>query len=191
MHTGAFQFNSHGDLQCALGSRHLPRQPFGRASCVRMVSYVVSCLSRCHCLPNVSRLVFKVLWSRSGHKSKIIELTLRAFMHGADWKHDIHAKSPILRAAKISPGESGILSNGTANFDEVTYYAVRTAALGERRVSPRRRTRLRSGKVVDSRSAYLIDCQIYDWSGTGARLRLFDNISVPGRDQLFEVFQKE
>ena len=107
-------------------------------------------------------------------------------MHGADWKHDIHAKGPILRAAKISPGESGISFNGTANFDEVTYYAVRTAALRERRVSPRRRTSLRSGKVVDPRSAYLIDCQIYDWSGTGARLRLFDNISVPGRIQLFE-----
>ncbi len=98
-------------------------------------------------------------------------------MHGADLKH-VNAKGPILRTAKISPGGSRI--------DEVTYYAVQTAAPGERRLSQRRRTRLRSGRIVDPRSAYLIECQIYDWSGTGARLRLFDTVSVPGRIQLFE-----
>ena len=107
-------------------------------------------------------------------------------MHGADLKHVIHAKGPNLRAAKISGGGSGISFDGAVNFDEVKYYAVETAALGERRLSQRRRTRLRSGKIVDPRSAYVIDCQIYDWSGLGARLRLFDNVSVPGRIQLFE-----
>jgi hypothetical protein len=107
-------------------------------------------------------------------------------MHGAASNHGIHAKAPILRAIKISPGRSGLSFNGTANFDDVTYYVVKTAALGERRLSRRRRTRLRSGKIVDPRSAHLIDCQIYDWSGMGARLRLFDSVSVPGRIQLFE-----
>jgi hypothetical protein len=107
-------------------------------------------------------------------------------MHAADLKHAIHAKGPILRGTKISPVESGHSSKGTANFDGVTYYVVRTATLSEKRFSERRRTRLRSGKIVNPRSAYLIECQIYDWSGTGAKLRLFDAASVPGRIQLFE-----
>lgn len=98
--------------------------------------------------------------------------------------------APFLDAIKISP-RSATWFNDRAHFNEVTYYVGKTyvgitAALGEKRAVPRRRTRLRTGKIVAPRSVYLIECQIYDWSETGARLRLFTNAMVPSRIQLFE-----
>jgi hypothetical protein len=57
----------------------------------------------------------------------------------------------------------------------------------DRRSSLRRRTRLRSGKIVDPGSRFLIDCQIYDRSDGGARLRLLASASVPAKIQLFEA----
>ena len=45
---------------------------------------------------------------------------------------------------------------------------------------------MRSGKIVDPKSPFLIDCQIYDRSDIGARLRLFASSCVPAKFQLFE-----
>jgi hypothetical protein len=57
---------------------------------------------------------------------------------------------------------------------------------GDKRSSQRRRTRLRCGKIVDPRNSFLIDCQIYDLSDGGARLRLFACAALPEQIQLFE-----
>jgi hypothetical protein len=119
-------------------------------------------------------------------------------MHGGN--QTIDGNSQILEAVNIPPCGSGSSFNTTAQCDQVTYYVVRTSAhvaktsphvtktatLGEKRSSGRRRTRLRTGKIVDPRRPNLIECQIYDWSETGARLRLFTNLSVPSRIQVFE-----
>ncbi len=97
-----------------------------------------------------------------------------------------NGKGLILEAIKISASQRNSSLNDASHFHDVTYYVVKTPSLGERRSSRRRRTRLRSGKIVNPRSAYLVDCQIYDRSGMGARVRLFDNVALPGKIQLFE-----
>lgn len=92
---------------------------------------------------------------------------------------------PILDARKIIPGQSGARTN------DVTYYVVKSAyvaktAADEKRSSQRWRTSLHSGIIVDPNSQFLIDCQIYGRSQTGARLRLCSRASIPSRVQWFE-----
>jgi hypothetical protein len=71
------------------------------------------------------------------------------------------------------------------------YYVVTTAAPNEQRKARRRRTRLRTGKILDAGSPSTVDCQIFDSSKTGARLRLFMNVRLPLRIMLFdEVSEK-
>jgi hypothetical protein len=56
----------------------------------------------------------------------------------------------------------------------------------DKRIYPRRRTRLRSGKVTDRDGTFLAECQIYDRSPNGARLRVTTNSPVPDRILLFD-----
>ncbi|MCI0467561.1 MAG: PilZ domain-containing protein [Beijerinckiaceae bacterium] len=85
-----------------------------------------------------------------------------------------------LDAVKITPKEtSPAPENGF-------YYVVRTAPQDDKRAFRRRRTRLRTGKILSADSLYLIDCQIFDCSETGARLRLFENWPVPFKFRLFD-----
>jgi hypothetical protein len=70
------------------------------------------------------------------------------------------------------------------------YFAVKTALPGEKRASPRRRTRLRSGIILDQASAVIVECQIYERSKTGARLRLFSDVPVPSNIRLFDEVAK-
>lgn len=67
-----------------------------------------------------------------------------------------------------------------------TYYVAETRNSSDKRSTPRRRTRLRSGKVLDHRNAFLIECQIFDRSEKGARIRLVEDIWAPGNIRLFE-----
>ncbi len=48
-----------------------------------------------------------------------------------------------------------------------------------RRRSPRRRTRLRSGKLATIDDRFITECQIFDRSCEGARLRLAGRIRLP------------
>jgi hypothetical protein len=70
----------------------------------------------------------------------------------------------------------------------VTYTIIeaRAADRHERRAEPRRRTRLRSGKVLDAKNKFLIECQVHDRSMRGARLRLVANVSAPANIHLFD-----
>jgi len=49
----------------------------------------------------------------------------------------------------------------------------------EQRVTLRRRTRLRSAKLLDQSHAFLCECLIRDRSSTGLRLQLMRNIRLP------------
>jgi hypothetical protein len=56
----------------------------------------------------------------------------------------------------------------------------------DKRIYPRRRTRLRSGKITDRDGRFLTECQIYDRSPNGARLRLTTATPVPDRVLVFD-----
>lgn len=56
----------------------------------------------------------------------------------------------------------------------------------ERRHAERRRTRLRSGKLVNLRGRFLIDCQLHDVAKGGAKIRVADPLGVPNRFFLFD-----
>lgn len=72
---------------------------------------------------------------------------------------------------------------GTADF----VYSVRVIVeSGDRRSVRRRRTRLRSGKLLDLRNDFLIECQISDRSDRGARVRLLADIPAPAVIRLYE-----
>lgn len=59
-------------------------------------------------------------------------------------------------------------------------------SLADRRGEARRRTRLRSGKVLDETNAFLAECQVYDRSLHGVRLRLLTAIPAVSRLRLYE-----
>ncbi|HET6375896.1 MAG TPA: hypothetical protein VFF88_07580 [Methylocella sp.] len=94
-------------------------------------------------------------------------------------------RRPPLEALEIQGGEP------PARLRRSAYYSVKTAAPGERRAGRRWRTYLRSGKILGAGQNFSIDCQIYDRSSGGARLRLFTHAPVPRRIQLFdEIMEK-
>lgn len=59
-------------------------------------------------------------------------------------------------------------------------------AVDERRDTPRRRTRLRSGKVVDAGGLFVTECLVHDLSQTGGRLRLPADVALPTYIHVFD-----
>ncbi len=65
-----------------------------------------------------------------------------------------------------------------------------------RRQNPRRRTRLRSGRIADTDNRFIVDCQIVNRSESGVRLRLVEMVEVPVHlhfydDELDQAFVAE
>ena len=56
----------------------------------------------------------------------------------------------------------------------------------DKRAASRRRVRFRSGKLAGPDGKFLSDCQIYDRSAEGARLRLDQSESIPEDALLFD-----
>lgn len=56
----------------------------------------------------------------------------------------------------------------------------------DKRTSERRRSRLRSAKLLDVNNRFLCECLINDYSGTGLRLTLLKNIGLPNQCALFD-----
>ncbi|MDX7950352.1 PilZ domain-containing protein [Lichenihabitans sp. Uapishka_5] len=56
----------------------------------------------------------------------------------------------------------------------------------DRREAPRRRTRLRSGKIVDAADLFVTECLVHDLSDTGMRLRLPIGVAMPDRFQVYD-----
>ena len=57
---------------------------------------------------------------------------------------------------------------------------------GERRDAPRRRTRLRSGKVINAKGVFVTECLVHDVSGTGMRLKLPPGTDLPKLLQVYD-----
>lgn len=55
-----------------------------------------------------------------------------------------------------------------------------------RRQKNRQRTRLRSGKIADLNGVFLTECQIFDCSEKGARLRVLEICDFPDHLKLFD-----
>ena len=56
----------------------------------------------------------------------------------------------------------------------------------ELRLAGRRRTRLRSAKILDAANAFVCDCLIYDRSATGLRLTLARDVGLPPQFQVHD-----
>lgn len=67
---------------------------------------------------------------------------------------------------------------------DFTYFVIEKR--DDRRSAQRRRTRLRSGKILDSKGGFRAECQVYDRSETGARLRVLGDARPPDKLCLFE-----
>jgi hypothetical protein len=106
-------------------------------------------------------------------------------MNRTSAKKPWNSGGPILDAIKVAPGAMDSMPKG------IVYFAVKTALPGEKRASPRWRTRLRSGIIFDAARPFVVDCQIYECSKTGARLRLSSNIQVPSKLRLFDEVAKK
>ena len=61
-----------------------------------------------------------------------------------------------------------------------------SARPGDKRASHRRRSRLRSAKLLDAHNRFLCECLVNDYSSTGLRLTLLKNVGLPSRCALFD-----
>ena len=60
----------------------------------------------------------------------------------------------------------------------------------EQRAHPRRKTRLRSGKVADLTDRFLSECTIFDLSRGGCRLLVPDHVALPEEILIFDDLDK-
>jgi hypothetical protein len=98
-----------------------------------------------------------------------------------------------ITAEKIPLSRSSIfdLFRRKRPFGDVTYSVLSSAPArfpDERRDAPRRRTRLRSGKVLDPSNRFLVETSILDRSAGGLRLRLARDCELP---DIFHLFDDE
>jgi hypothetical protein len=56
----------------------------------------------------------------------------------------------------------------------------------DRRDPPRKRTRLRCGKILDQHGKFLIECQVHDRTAVGAHLRLIKPVGLPRHIKFFD-----
>lgn len=87
---------------------------------------------------------------------------------------------PVVAARRLA--EAGAVSG------EFTYAVIRepVAAGGERRAMVRRRTRLRSGKVVGADGRFVTDCLIANRSTQGGLMRLPLAVALPARILVYD-----
>ena len=62
----------------------------------------------------------------------------------------------------------------------------RSSRQAERRRGPRRRTRLRSGRLGSMDNRFIVDCLIFDRSCEGVRLRLAGRVALPDLVRFFD-----
>ena len=59
-------------------------------------------------------------------------------------------------------------------------------APSEKRLSARRRLRLRSAKLLDTQNAFICECLVRDQSAHGLCLKLMKNVGLPARCHLYD-----
>ena len=64
--------------------------------------------------------------------------------------------------------------------------APHSGASAEKRTSERRRSRLRSAKLLDLNNRFICECLVHDRSSSGLCLKLMRNIGLPGRCRLYD-----
>lgn len=76
------------------------------------------------------------------------------------------------------------------DFAMVTYSVApaRDSSAGDKRRAPRRRTRLRAGKILDRANRFVVDATILDRSCAGLRLRLARDVALP---DIFHFYDEE
>ena len=103
--------------------------------------------------------------------------------------------SDLLEGVRSSyPRDDRALARALARRGQVAYAVFeparetpRPAKRGrELRLAGRRRTRLRSAKILDAANAFVCDCLIYDRSATGLRLTLAQEIGLPPQFQVHD-----
>lgn len=92
----------------------------------------------------------------------------------------------LIDAVKLDCPVEGGARQDFAYYVVKTSDAVKTRDGEDKRSACRQRTRLRSGKVLDPRNALLTECQIYDRSVNGARIRLIGDTPLPRNVRLYE-----
>ena len=90
-------------------------------------------------------------------------------------------RASLVTALKVADLSEALVAQSFA-------YCVTIAKSDDRRSAGRRRTRLRSGKLLDLHNVFLIECQIFDRSHKGARVRLFADVQAPNAIRLYEDF---
>ncbi|HLW91672.1 MAG TPA: hypothetical protein VKS78_10265 [Roseiarcus sp.] len=56
----------------------------------------------------------------------------------------------------------------------------------DKRANERRRSRLRSAKLLDASNRFLCECLVHDRSSSGLRIKLMRNIGLPARCRLYD-----
>jgi hypothetical protein len=106
----------------------------------------------------------------------------------------------ILQAVKLGPGSSltgrfsrrvrELLMPWGGDLGVVTYRVIERALPRQseenRRAELRRRTRLRSGKLLAKDNGFIVECLIRERSDVGARLQLARMVDIPDRIGLFD-----
>jgi hypothetical protein len=84
----------------------------------------------------------------------------------------------------------GAEARALARRGQVAYCVVESSSPGRRdhRGAGRRRTRLRSAKILDSANKFVCECLIHDRSASGLRLALARNVGLPA---IFRVHDDE
>jgi hypothetical protein len=73
-----------------------------------------------------------------------------------------------------------------AVFDPIRETPRPKTAARDLRLTGRRRTRLRSAKILDAANTFVCDCLIYDRSATGLRLTLARDLGLPPQFQVHD-----
>ncbi|MGA2042240.1 MAG: hypothetical protein ABSG83_02600 [Roseiarcus sp.] len=86
---------------------------------------------------------------------------------------------------------AGSLARGNLVTDEIvgspqSAAGADDAPRAEKRATTRRRLRLRSAKLLDSRKQFICECLVRDESAQGLCLKLMRNIGLPGRCILYD-----
>lgn len=88
--------------------------------------------------------------------------------------------------ARRLPGGKGHTPAGDFTYTVVVDPVAAPAASDDRRRAPRQRTRLRSGKIVDSAGNFVADCLVHDLSRRGGRIRLPAVTALPRAIQIYD-----
>lgn len=153
---------------------------FARSAALRQSGKSHRCENLYECAPS--------LHTRAG---TFIDISRSAY-RGASMA--INLEGVRLRRWPAPAGMKRLMSKSLAGRNLVSYEIVGSAnedsaateKAREKRSSARRRLRLRSAKLLDSRNVFICECLVRDQSAQGLCLKLMKNIGLPARCILYD-----